>query len=352
MSATRRTPGSAHRVARRVAAVAIVLTAGSALSPAAVANADRGNADWLYKPIPANPALAADNSTWVSYLFDPAAKRVADLYNEGVTLIPASAITGSTPRYDLSFTEDWGADPFGANTVPIPKGTRVPPGSDGQIAILDPGSGKAYGLWQAEYNSAKDTWSASWGGMTDLNGSAIDQSGSATGTNMARYAGIVTAAEFRRAVAANTGLDHALFVSSDIAGSRFVPPATKSDGANRAHVPAAIPEGSRIQLNPTVDVDAIPGITAAERVIAKTLQTHGAYVGDQGGARMAFIFEFVPDATSGDHPGAVWSGAGLEWDYYDMNKIPWSQMRVLANWNGTASAPGAEALSARVVNHP
>ena len=139
--------------------------------------------------------------------------------------------------------------------------------------------------------------------MTNLNGSAVDQSGSSTGTNISRYAGLVTAAEFRRAIAANSGLNHALFVSSDIAGSRFVPPATKSDGVNHAHVAESIPEGMRIQLDPAIDINAIPGITPAEKVIAKTLQTYGAYVGDQGGARMAFSFEMVPDATSDDHPG-------------------------------------------------
>ena len=120
MSATRRTVGKV----RRVAALAIVLAVGSAVGVAAVANADAGNADWLTTPIPASPALAANNAAWVGYLSDPRAQRVANLYNYGVTLIPASAISSHTPRYDLSFTKDWGADPFGPNTVPIPPGTR------------------------------------------------------------------------------------------------------------------------------------------------------------------------------------------------------------------------------------
>ncbi len=91
-----------------------------------------------------------------------------------------------------------------------------------------------------------------------------------------------------------------------------------------------MPEGYRIQLDPTVDVDAIQGITEGEKVIAKTLQTHGAYAMDQGGARMAFAFELVDDATS-NNPGAVWADAGFAWDYYDMNNIPWSELRVIAS---------------------
>lgn len=305
-------------------------TAAAGKAPHGMTQPPFTGADWLWQPIPANPPLAANSPTWVSHLSDPKAKRIADLYDYGVTLIPASAITSDTPRYDVTFTNEWGADPFGTNKVPIPAGTKVPPSPDGHIAILDPIAGKAYGLWQAKYHSSTRTWSASWGGMTDLNGNGIDQTGSATATGIARYAGVITAPEFSRAIASGSGLDHALFVSSDIAGAAFVHPAVKSDGANKAGVAAPIPEGSRLQLDPSINVDAIPGITPAEKVIAKTLQTHGAYVGDQGGARLAFIFQVAPDATSSDNPGSVWSGAGLEWDYFDMTNIPWSRLRVLA----------------------
>lgn len=289
-----------------------------------------GGADWLWTPIPSSPTLAANSSTWVGYFSAPNAKRVANLYEYGITLIPSSAVTAGTPRYDVKLTKPWGSDPFGFFTVPIPRGTVVPSGSDGQITVLDPITGKAFGIWQAKYDSKTDTWSGSWGGMTDLNGNGVDQSGSATGTNLARYAGVVTGAEFSRAVAANTGLDHALFFSTDIAGSGFVAPATKSDGSNIAGVALPIPEGARVQLDPSIDVDAIPGITPGEKVIAKTLQTYGAYVGDKGGARMAFAFELQPDATASD-PGSVWTDAGLAWDYFDMAHIPWSRLRVIAS---------------------
>lgn len=291
-------------------------------------------ADWLWKPIVGNPVIAANSATWVSYLSAANAQRVADLYEYGVTLVSGASITASTPRYDVTFTEKWGNDPLGSYTVAIPLGLNLPAGSDRQIAILDPTTGKAYGLWQASYDSSTDTWTAAWGGVTNLNGNGVDQSGSATGTNIARFAGVVTAAEFSAAIAANTGINHALFISSDIAGALFTGPATKSDGVNMAGVAVPIPEGTRIQLDPSINVDAIPGISAAEKVIAKTLQTYGAYVGDQGGARMAFIFETVPDATS-TNPGSVYTDAGLEWDYYNMTDIPWSKLRVLANWDGS-----------------
>lgn len=288
-------------------------------------------ADWLWKPIGANPTLAANSATWVGYLSAPKSQRVAELYHEGTTLIPATAVTNSTPRYDITFTQPWGSDPFASHTVPIPLATHVPqyPGGDGHLAIQDPVTGQVFGLWQAHYDTKTNKWTASWGGMTPLNGNGIDTSGSATATNLSRYAGVVTAKEMTAAIAANSGLNHALVFATDIAGPGFVGPATKSDGTNIAGVATPIPEGYRVQLNPAINVDAIVGITAGEKVIAKTLQTHGAYVVDQGAARMAFAFEAVPGATD-SNPGKVWTDAGLAWDYYDMAKIPWAQLRVLA----------------------
>ena len=287
-------------------------------------------ADWLWNPISADAALAADSETWVNYLSEPGEQHVANLHQYGVTLVPASEITSSTPRYDVAFTKPWGSDPFGTSTVAIPAGTKIPPGSDGHIAVLDPTTGQAFGIWQAKYNSTTDMWSGSWGGATPLDGNGVDQTGSATATALSRYAGVVTAAEFSDAVDNNTGINHALVFSTDIAGPDFVGPAIKSDGSNIAGVAIPIPEGARVQLDPSIDIDAIPGITEGEKVIAKTLQTHGAYVGDQGSARMAFMFESVPDATS-TNPGAVYVDAGLAWDYYDMQNIPWSMLRVIAN---------------------
>jgi hypothetical protein len=111
-------------------------------------------------------------------------------------------------------------------------------------------------------------------------GNGIDQSGSATATGIARYAGLVTAAKFSAALAANTGINRAPVVSTDIAGPGFVGPAINSDGTNIAAVATPIPEGHRIQLDRPINVDAIPGITPGERAIAKTLQTYGAYVED------------------------------------------------------------------------
>ena len=287
-------------------------------------------AAWLWEPIEGEPALDPNSATWVRYLAAPGTQHVAELHAEGTTLVPAEDISGATPRYDVTFTMPWGNDPFGSRTVPIPLGTVAPhQGGDAHLAVTDPQTGQVFGLWQAEFDPVANTWTAAWGGAAPIDGDGIEVTGSSTAAGISRYGGVVTAQEMRTAMSANSGLRHALVFGTDISAPTFVPPAIKSDGTNDARVATPIPQGYRVQLDPAVDVDALRGITPGERVIAKTLQTHGAYLVDKAGARMAFPFESLPDSDD-VNPGAVWTDAGFSWDYFDMAHIPWSKLRVLA----------------------
>jgi hypothetical protein len=286
-------------------------------------------ADWLWSPIPEDPDLDPLSADIVSLLASTAggAIRGANLYQYGVTLVGPSGIDESTPRHDIDFVNvpAWGPDPFGSDTVPIPAGTNVPPGSDGHLSFADPTTNKVYSLWQGDNT---DGWAASFGGLTDLHGDGIETSGSSTATGLSRYAAVIRGNE----IAAGQ-IPHALFFATDMAHTtEFRYPAIKTDGDNSAGVAHPIPEGTRIQLDPTIDVESIPGITPGEIAVAKALQTYGAYCGDKGGSRMGFIFEYVDDGTD---PGQVYVDAGLAWDYFDMTHIPWSSLRVLANWDGS-----------------
>ncbi|MUL63763.1 hypothetical protein BOO86_04740 [Mycobacterium sp. CBMA 234] len=281
-------------------------------------------ASWLWNVVQSGAVLGSNSAAWTAMI--SGGQHVFDINAYGVTVVDASSITANTPRYTIKFTNSpaWGPSPFGTYTVPIPLGTVVPSGSDGHLVIVDPTTNQVFGLWQAKYNAKTDTWSASWGGMTSLSGNGIDTTGSATATGFSRLAGIVRADEFSTAVAGNTGLNHALFFSSSFAADSFVYPAVKSD----AMAPnPLIPMGTRFILDPSINVDAIPGITPGEKVIAKTLQTYGGYIADAGSAPLALIGELSPGNTP-------YTAAGIGWDYYDMSKIPWKSLQFLASWNG------------------
>lgn len=283
------------------------------------------DADWLWTPIPASPVLDAQSAAMVTAL--SAGFHSVNAWDYGVTVIKPHQVLWNTPRYNFVLDNEpaWGPHPLGLDTVPIPDGTVIPPGTDGHLTVMDPFNRKVYSFWQARKVSG--VWRASWCGVSEWDGDGIDYSGNATATELSRLAGIVLLNEIEAGE-----IPHALFFASDAAGPTFRYPAQKSDGVNDAGVAVPIPEGARVQLDPSIDLSAISGITAGELAVGRALQKYGAYCGDKGGSRMGFIFEY----QGGTSPGASYVSAGFGWDYFDMTHIPWSSLRVLKKWDGSA----------------
>lgn len=318
-------------------------------------------ADWLWRKIPASPTLDTNSATWAGYfgVSDGVTghKHVCDIIEYGAALrgpggSSGAAVTAATTRYDVFFRQqtgnggdNWGPDPF-TGTMPWPSDVVVPgitsPGTspstnppyDGHVSVADPTTSQSYSLWRASYDGSAnhDAW---WGAQVSLCGDGRENVASSTGARLARYAGVIRASEMTTAAAAGyAAIPHALFFSTNIASSAVRYPAQVGDGANGSGVATPIPEGARVQLDPTINVDGIAGITTWERIIAKTLQTYGAYVGDNGGERMAFVFEYLGEGATPNQPYIdVYSGI---FDYYDMTHIPWGSLRVLKNWDGSA----------------
>jgi hypothetical protein len=288
-------------------------------------------ADWYWNPIKSSPVLDTDSATIVANL--ATGEHSATIVEFGATLVPPSSITAATPRYDVNFRRapggdlpQWGPDPFGTDTCPYPAGTTPPTGSDKHVALADPTANAVYSMWRTTFSGS--VLGAEWGAKVRLDGDGRETgSASSTGSQLSRYAGIVTGAEITAGV-----IDHAIyFASSFVRPTEFRYPANKTDGSNLAGGAAngTIPEGCRVQLDPTINVAAIAGITAAEVTIARCLQTYGAYCCDNGGSVFSIGFQYLGSTVS-----SVYTSKGLAWDYYDMNKIPWSSLRVLRRWDG------------------
>lgn len=239
----------------------------------------------------------------------------ADIYEYGDPTYNAWA---STPRYRINCTEPWGICPLEQQMVPVPNGATPAPGSDGAMVVIDWPNRTAYDFWQARKTTTG--WTASWGGVTNIDG---DGRGGATGAGLSVLAGLIRTYEIRQG-----HIDHALVFATDNAcrnTMRF--PATKTDGVSTRS--DCIPEGARVQLDPSINVEQIPGITPGEKAVARALQIYGAYARDNGGAKMAFAFE-NPAGEVDPYPSA-----GFAWDYYDMPHVPWKHLRLLRSWNGT-----------------
>jgi hypothetical protein len=187
------------------------------------------------------------------------------------------------------------------------------------MVVIDRAADRVYDFWKARRTDSGG-WEAGWGTWTGLGG---DGRGGGTGAGIDLLAGLVRTHEIRGGV-----IDHALSFASDLScPAVFRYPATKTDGTATRR--PCLPQGARVQLDPTIDVRRIPDVTPGEIAVAKALQTYGAYLRDSAAAPMAFGFE---RPTGEADPYRV--VAGFPWDFYSMPHIPWDRLRVLRQWDG------------------
>lgn len=205
---------------------------------------------------------------------------------------PVYKANASTPRAPVAFTgwfskvSEGGTrlDNEQAPTVelPIPEAAEPAAGTDAQIILLDPATGDEWGVWRLERGA--EGWEATngyhyntrWSGVPPLS-----EGGSpfvSRGAGVPYLAGLVRPCEL-----AHDRIEHALAFAYDFPSKEFVYPATKSDG--QGHGPGALPEGTRLQLDPSLTESMIQawGCTAACLTIARALQEYGMYVIDNSG---------------------------------------------------------------------
>lgn len=197
-----------------------------------------------------------------------------------------------TPRTDVAFDDcqDKGYEP-GVLTkkdegghfldVPVPDDAVPTPGSDGQLAVWDPDSDTLWELWRTSKD--EDGWKACWGGRLDdvstSEGWFEDGVGSSA-TGLPYSGGMVRLEEARA-----QEITHAMALNLvDLeTWKTFSYPAQRSDGYNPDDEPNRIPEGLRLRLDPSVDVDAL-GLHPLAAAIARAAQTYGFIVTDKAGA--------------------------------------------------------------------
>ncbi|NAZ88695.1 DUF4124 domain-containing protein, partial [Kineococcus indalonis] len=212
--------------------------------------------------------------------------------------------------------------------VPIPSGAVTAAGTDAQLTIYSPASDQLWEFWKAK--KVNGTWQACWGGRIDkastsygyfLNGFG------ASATGLATSAGAVSVKDAQAGA-----IDHAiaLAIPSPANWKNFSWPAQRSDGSSTAA--NAIPEGSRLRLDPRVNVDAL-NLTPVAKMVAKAAQKYGFIVTDKAGA-VSVVAESGAGlkAATGTDP---WTGllAGTP-SYQVMRNFPWNKLQVLPKDHG------------------
>jgi hypothetical protein len=199
---------------------------------------------------------------------------------------PVYFAKASTHRRAVKLTAPWAPRRYLLN-VPIPPGARPDPADDGHMAIVDLANRCEYDLYEAA-RLADGSWTAKWANRIELDGDGIFDHGlSARGSGFALLAGLIRPVELKARV-----IPHALVFSYPYtrAGGP-VAPATESDGDSS--LPQALPQGARVQLDPSFDVTALP--QPWQRTLARTLQSYGMFLADDG-ANTIGLFAANPQA--------------------------------------------------------
>lgn len=185
-------------------------------------------------------------------------------------------------------------------SIPIPAQAQADDSTDAHMTIVDPGRRCQYDFYGA--SKANGRWQAAWVNRMSLPSSGIYPYGlSNRASGFAALAGAIWPDELRAGA-----IEHALvFNYPHTRAGGPVWPATASDGVTPGR--AAIPEGARVRLDPSLDLSTL-SLTTTERTIATALQKYGMYLVDTGGAVGIYAVSaqsFAPGAYAGllDTPG-------------------------------------------------
>ena len=286
--------------------------------------------------------LAPDGAAKVAYL----AKNVAenwggvaslnvDKYGAGFAVAAAD-----TPKVDVRFhdCQKKGGTPPGLydgpkyfSQVPIPADAVQAPASDGHLAVWDPTQDKLWEFWVAS-KGTDGRWQACWGGRIDKvstsNGQFPPPYGvGAAGLATAGY--MVTLEEAKQA-----RIEHALGLVVMEAAPGHVFPANRDDGTSDN--PAALQEGMRLRLDPSLDVETLP-MNPLGKAVARAAQKYGFIVCDKGGA-VAVMAETGDrwQKRTGQNP---WASLGYGGEpYRALQGFPWEKVQLIRpGWGAPAS---------------
>jgi hypothetical protein len=190
------------------------------------------------------------------------------------------------------------------DSLRIPQIAQRADTGDGNMTIFDRSRGYVTLLTDAQYDQSNDSWSASGATVTylDSNGLHVGTGFSDNPNNTGSHRGNNGATSVVRYDMVQAGaITNVLKISSgpEVA-ERWVFPMIGSDGhyaGSDADVP---PQGLRLRLKPTLDLNDF-GLAPQALVIAKAIQQYGVYIGDSGGTTALKL-----EDTEAEGSGRLW----------------------------------------------
>jgi hypothetical protein len=213
--------------------------------------------------------------------------------------------------------------------VPLPPQARPAAGSDGQLVVWQPATGRLWEFWRLRRSGS--AWTASWAGaIADARHNSgvygpgawpgADSRWGASGSGLSIAGGLIGLDEL-----ATGEVEHALAISlPEVRAGTYASPARRTDGTSGD--PLSLPEGARLRLDPELDLTqlSLPPLT---RILAEAAQRYGIVVRDRAG-EVTFYGEdprgAEPDPYKGPH-------GYFEGSYPSelLASFPWQHLQVL-----------------------
>ena len=219
--------------------------------------------------------------------------------------------------------------------VPVPDYAKASAGTDQEMVVYQPSTDTVWEMWGAQ--KRVDGWYACWGGkIANVSSSTgmFPTNYGVTASGLSMLGGTIRANELQAGVINHavglsiirTGYRNTSSASNDTSFTNsFVWPANRYDGwNNNASAPV---EGTRLRLDPTINVDAL-GLTKTATAIAKAAQKYGLFIWDTSGAvgfRTENSVEFTSQGKANPYPAIF----GSTPTYQQLAGFPWDKLQVL-----------------------
>jgi hypothetical protein len=225
--------------------------------------------------IAASPTLASNSAAIVTALSTFSGFQL----NQSSWTVNVSEPAAGSPR-QLVLGGVEGSFRWGTSDVPVASDSFGTPDSDGHLIIVDRPNNRIFNFYQAAKNTS-GTLTATGQGVFRLNGPGWwDPSGGTSpgpwtgrSSNASLLGGLIFPEELTAGL-----IPHALAIGLDQGVSQKMqsgvsPPAKTFD----AHPTGSVPGGTRIQLNPSLDLDTLT-LGREARIICRALQVYGAFI--------------------------------------------------------------------------
>jgi hypothetical protein len=278
---------------------------------------------WTNTPLPANPRLLPNGSTYVNYMMARGTPRMFRPVTPPGTdwAHPFFFRTGSSdPSYVISCQRPSRGLPNSVcgQTVKIPCGAMPATGSDHHMAILDQATNEEWDFFNTQTTNLSSctpgTLTVDLASRVPINGDGRLSCG-ASAACVAHMAAIIRFPEIQAG-----HIDHALFLVVHGCNGQAVFPAWSGNGPCAASVtnPSEPAQGQYFQLNPAA-LNSLPASTSPwQRTVLTAMATYGSFVGDQGANGSFEVMTESPETyRNTTNPWRAWANAGqtnVSWD--------------------------------------